>query len=209
MRSLRFAAVASLSVTIMSCSGGSDLPQFTTEGVTAPAASRQVDPRSFATAEYLGDYGKGICTVKGAYRITTVAGVRLSQPAIVNCAVANGFHQWLTDVVVPAAAKARMGRVTDVQVAASYACRPRNGRRGAKLSEHGFGNAIDVSGFGFSDGKSLSVEGDYYSSEFLKRVRTAACGIFRTVLGPGSDRSHRDHLHYDLATRRSGQNYCH
>jgi len=34
-----------------------------------------------------------------------------------------------------------------VDVAASFACRPRNNSSGARMSEHGFGNAIDFSAF--------------------------------------------------------------
>lgn len=127
---------------------------------------------------------------------------------MVNCATANAFRDWLVQKVQPAARAAHGASVTDVTVAASYACRPRNGRRGAKLSEHGLGNAIDVSGLTLSNGKTLSVEQDYYGSTFLKRIRSEACGVFKTVLGPGSDASHRDHFHFDLANRRSGQSYC-
>lgn len=36
--------------------------------------------------------------------------------------------------------------------------------------------------------------------------RKGACGTFNTVLGPGSDRFHRDHLHFDTARGRGP--YC-
>ena len=80
---------------------------------------------------------------------------------------------------------------------------------GAKLSEHGFGNAVDVAGFVLDSGQVINVEQDYYRSAFLKTVRKNACGTFRTVLGPGSDRHHRNHIHLDLANRRSGEAFCH
>jgi hypothetical protein len=194
---------------LAACSGGSDTLNFTTEGVTAPAASCDANPQSFAVAEPLGSYGDGICMVRNAYRLTRLNEVNFSQPAIINCAVANGVNTWMQNIAQPAAQAAYGSRIVAIDVAASYACRPRNGVRGAKLSEHGFGNAIDVSGFTFADGRHLSVENDYYSSAFLKQVRSEACGIFHTVLGPGSDSSHRDHLHFDLANRRSGENFCH
>jgi hypothetical protein len=142
------------------------------------------------------------------YRVHAIEGVQFSQPAIVNCAMANGFRDWLQNVVQPAAASEFSSKVSSVTIAASYACRGRNGRRGAKLSEHGFGNAIDVSALQLADGREINVEHDYYQSSFLKRIREEACGRFSTVLGPGSDSSHRDHFHLDLAVRRSASAYC-
>ncbi len=91
--------------------------------------------------------------------------------------------------------------------------RPRNNVRGAKMSEHGFGNAIDIAAFTLEDGRKVSVLHDYYGSaasqRFLRQVRGEACGEFATVLGPGTDANHRDHIHLDLQNRRSGQAYCH
>ena len=37
--------------------------------------------------------------------------------------------------------------------------------------------------------------------EFLNAISASACGYFTTVLGPGSDAAHSDHLHLDLALR--------
>ncbi|HEX5846278.1 MAG TPA: extensin family protein, partial [Rhodoplanes sp.] len=39
-------------------------------------------------------------------------------------------------------------------------------------------------------------------------VATSACARFSTVLGPGSDSSHQDHIHLDLIERRSGFRIC-
>ncbi len=208
LRSRFCRALAGLGALALASCSGSNLPEFSTVGVTPPGARCEVDPQSFSEAESLGSYGRGICTVKNAFRISAMEGVQFSQPAIVNCAVANGFREWLQNVVQPAAESAYGSRVSSLTVAASYACRGRNGRRGAKLSEHGFGNALDVSAFQLADGREISVEQDFYRSRFLKQVRQGACGRFSTVLGPGSDASHKDHLHLDLAVRRSEQAYC-
>jgi hypothetical protein len=97
------------------------------------------------------------------------------------------------------------GRVVELKVAASYACRPRNNQRGNRISEHGRGNAIDISGFVFSNGKEVSVRGGF--DRKMRQVHKAACGIFGTTLGPGSDGFHEDHLHYDVARYRNGP-YC-
>jgi hypothetical protein len=38
-------------------------------------------------------------------------------------------------------------------------------------------------------------------------VRAAACGWFTTVLGPGSDAEHTDHLHVDIALHGTSDRY--
>jgi hypothetical protein len=204
----QFLGVAVIFV-ITGCSGGGDLLTFTTEGVTAPSGKCSVDPRAFAVADALGDVGQGACIIPSAYRISEISGVKLSQAGTMNCATAGAFEHWLNATVQPAAHEIYGSRVTDVEIAATYACRPRNGKSGGKLSEHGFGNAIDVAGFTLANGEKIVVERDYYGSSFLKSVRKNACGTFNTVLGPGSDRHHNDHIHLDLANRRSGEAYCH
>jgi hypothetical protein len=208
----KFMAIASIALALTSCSGGKENSSFSLEGVEAPpprATGCSTTPDQFGDANFLGTEGRGVCTVQNAWHVRSMSGVALSQPATINCAVANAFHDWMENVVQPNAQKAYGSRVVGVDIAASYACRPRNNRRGAKLSEHGFGNAIDVSGFTLANGRKLVVKQDYYSSAMMKRVRADACGRFMTVLGPGSDASHKDHFHFDLAHRKSGQSYCH
>lgn len=172
-----------------------------------------MDPRRFAEAEKLEDFSKGNgCGIRNAWKLYSVNGVRLSQPAIMNCAMANVLSRWVVRDMQPAARRILGAEVSTITVAASYSCRPRNNKRGAKLSEHGHGNAIDISGFTFSNGSHIDVEQGWFASRrhnrFLQQVRGAACGPFRTVLGPGADRSHKDHLHFDLQQHRIGGSYC-
>ena len=100
-----------------------------------------------------------------------------------------------------------------VDVLASYSCRPRNNQRGARLSEHGLGNAIDIGAFTLQSGRKVNVEHGWFGSSsessFLRNVRAYACNDFMTVLGPGSDYEHRNHIHLDLEVRRNGNHYCH
>lgn len=142
------------------------------------------------------------CGIKDPVRVTSVAGIRLSTPATINCETAKSLRSWLTKAVEPVYGK---GKVVEVKIAASYACRPRNNQRGAKVSEHGRGNAIDIGGFTFSNGKTVTVLGNY--DKTMRKVHKAACGIFGTTLGPGSDGFHQDHLHFDVARYRGGP-YC-
>ena len=211
---MRKLVILTMVLGLTACSSDRRSPLFETEGVRKPDQSCAADPRSFAKAEPIDDFGEGNgCGITNGYRIFASSGISFSQPATVTCSVANTFNSWLQDSVQPHAREIYGSKVTSIKIAASYSCRPRNNVRGAKLSEHGMGNAIDVSGFTLADGREVSVEGNYFGSRddkaFLRAIRGEACGPFNTVLGPGSDASHKDHLHFDLQKMRSGGAYCH
>lgn len=140
------------------------------------------------------------CGLADGVRVTSVSGVRLSQAATIDCATAKGLNTWVKDVLQPAYG----GEVAELRVAAHYICRPRNNKKGAKVSEHGRGKAIDITGFVFKNGKTVMVLGGYNTT--MRRVHQSACGIFNTTLGPGSDGYHEDNLHYDTAGGRGP--YC-
>lgn len=149
------------------------------------------------------------CGLEGGVRVTAVQGIPLSQPATIDCQTAEALNNWVAKVVVPTVGR-RGGGVTQLRVAAHYACRPRNNQRGAKISEHGRGRAIDISGFALKNGTQINVLtgwNDRRQGPLLKTMHEGACGIFGTVLGPKSDRFHRDHFHLDTARYRSGA-YC-
>jgi hypothetical protein len=142
------------------------------------------------------------CGVEEPIRVTAIAGIRLSQPATINCQTAIALHRWIEGGLRPAM---RGRKVVELQIAASYICRPRNNIKGNKISEHGRGNAIDIAGFTFGDGSSWTVLNDYNAQ--IRRAHKAACGIFGTTLGPGSDGFHENHLHFDTAHYNYGS-YC-
>lgn len=142
------------------------------------------------------------CGVEDPIRVTAIAGIRFSQPATINCQTAVALHRWIEGGLRPAM---RGRKVVELEIAASYICRPRNNIKGNKISEHGRGNAIDIAGFTFSDGSSWTVLNDYNAQ--IRRAHKAACGIFGTTLGPGSDGFHENHLHFDTASYRGGP-YC-
>ncbi|WP_166488106.1 MULTISPECIES: extensin family protein [Mesorhizobium] len=125
-----------------------------------------------------------------------------------NCQMAEAAARFAANTIQPAA-KAELGaNLKSVGQASAYVCRPRHG--GGKLSEHAFGNALDIASFTLSNGRRIDVgpvppEQD---AKFLNAVRKAACGPFKTVLGPGSDTDHSLHLHLDLAPRRNGGTFC-
>lgn len=152
------------------------------------------------------------CSLPVPVRLT---GVRLADgnvaafepPAILRCEAAVAVAMWMREDMAPAVAA--MGtRLETVKVADSYQCRPRNRVRGAKMSEHGMGNAFDTYGFVLADKRVLSVKGGGMPADFQTAMKDSACARFTTVLGPGSDGYHEDHIHVDLAVRRLDIRLC-
>ncbi len=148
------------------------------------------------------------CGAKDAVRVTSVAGVTLSQGSIMTCEMAKALKRWVSKDVETAFG--RRNKVVSLRVAAHYACRTRNNRPGARISEHGRGKAIDIAGFKLEDGTLVTVLQGWTARETrksMRRIWKAACGPFGTVLGPEADRYHRDHFHLDVARHRGGA-YC-
>ncbi|MEM7710338.1 MAG: extensin family protein [Pseudomonadota bacterium] len=153
--------------------------------------------------------GRGACGIPEPVRVTTVSGLGLTRPARMNCRTARALDDWVRDGVLPTIG-GRGGGAVALQVAAGYACRTRNNREGARISEHGKGRAIDISAIRLADGSELNVLRDWgggVEGRILRDLWRAACGPFGTVLGPDSDRFHRDHFHFDTADYRSGS-FC-
>ncbi len=141
------------------------------------------------------------CGIKDPVQVASVNGVRLNPPATINCDAAAALATWIDDGLQPAFGN----QVVQLNVAASYVCRTRNNVRGARVSEHGLGNAIDISAVVLSSGKVVTVAANF--GKQMRRAHKAACGPFRTTLGPGSDGYHEDHMHFDVS-RRGGSAYC-
>jgi hypothetical protein len=214
LRTLRLAPVIGVVLLLAACSSSekSNRKSYNTNGLVPPSAFCAANPARFGDARKISDIDKGNgCFVHNAYQVSSLSGVRFNQPATFNCGIANVTAQWLENSVQPAAEDAFGERVVKIDVPSSYACRPRNNKFGAKLSEHGMGNAIDISAFTLESGRRVEVEQGWFSyreKSFLQQVRADACGPFKTVLGPGSDRYHDDHFHFDLQRHRSGGAYC-
>lgn len=208
----KLAAIGVLAL-LTACSGSSNKDYFDTEGLRAPEGSCSVKPSRIGLAERIRDINEGNgCEVRNAWRVQSVGQVTFSQPATLNCGMAEPLRDWFDDTVQPSAQRSFGESVVSVDIAASYSCRPRNNQRGAKMSEHGYGNAIDIAAFTLESGRKVSVlkgwRGSSSERRFLAQVHGEACGEFHTVLGPNSDRNHRDHIHLDLQNRRSGSHYC-
>jgi hypothetical protein len=149
------------------------------------------------------------CVIAHPIAVSTVSGdIALEPEAVLKCAMAEAAARFARDVVAPAASAGFGSRLKSIRQASGYVCRPRNGTR--KLSEHAFGNALDFAAFDLANGRSVVVRAtsDPAERKFLRRLRKAACGPFKTVLGPGSDADHADHFHFDLQPRRNSSTWC-
>lgn len=133
--------------------------------------------------------------------------IDLKPQAEMNCAMAEAAVRFAKGPMSTAANDVFGVGVKSIAHASAYVCRPRNGSQ--KLSEHAFGNALDISSFTLSNGTVITVEPTppEKNAELLDRVRKEACGPFKTVLGPGVP-DHSEHLHFDLAPRRNGSAIC-
>ena len=182
--------------------GGASFPGF--RGGAGPVCGS----RDLVGEPIPGIEGPGGCGVRRPVRLRSVAGVALAPPPTITCGAALALEQWVTRGLKPAAARAR-ARVVELGVLDHYACRNRNRARTGKLSTHARGEAIDIARFRFADGAVATVLEDWTGSrwsDLIRRAHAAGCGPFSTALGPGADRFHADHLHFDVERRRGA--YC-
>jgi hypothetical protein len=140
-----------------------------------------------------------------AARTRTAAEVRLPQEPVMSCEFAERLTGWLGNVVAPVIAGRMSADLRAVRTGPGYECRNRNGAAVGKLSGH----AIDITSFELSGGKSIPIkpDGDETAQNVVASVRTAACGWFTTVLGPGADEAHADHLHVDMLLHGASDRY--
>lgn len=156
--------------------------------------------------------GANGCGIDDPVRLSAVmskdkARIAITPPATLRCPMAEALAHWIREDVAPAAAAlgAPLGSVANFD---SYECRGRNRVFGAKISEHGKGNAIDIRSITLANGKTYELTDIAVAKHMRERLKTSACARFTTVLGPASDGFHENHVHVDLAERRSGYRIC-
>lgn len=144
--------------------------------------------------------------------VNTVGPVAVKPTATLACPIVSVLDRWLADQVQPAAMKWFGVRVVEIKQISAYSCRGMNGNSNAHISEHAFGNALDIAGFTLADGRRITVKGGWRGMPeeqgFLRDVQATACQQFNTVLAPGSNVYHEDHIHVDLMRRASGRLIC-
>ena len=163
--------------------------------------------------------GPGICGMTHPFKVSALADgtVSVDKALTIDCSMIPALEGWLADVVQPYA-QARFGSpVVGLEAFGAYSCRGVDNVPGAQLSEHAFGNAVDLAGFKLADGREISIVPDWkrtdsQESAFLHEIHAGACQHFTTVLGPGADVFHYNHFHLDLAmhgsTNTGPRRYC-
>ncbi len=176
-------------------------------------AEKRVEPSAYVEPELAID-GRGACGMTHPFKVSAMSNgyVMVEPRATLACPLIGEVDRWLAEAVQPAAAAWFGEQVVEIKQLSAYSCRTMNGQPGANISEHAFGNALDVAVFKFASGREVTVEhgwkGAYEERGFLRQVHAAACERFSTVLGPGADVFHYDHFHLDLARRPSGRSVC-
>ena len=136
----------------------------------------------------------------------------LTPAATLACPIVSALDHWVSEGVQPAAVRWFGARVVEIKQISAYSCRGMVGSGGSGISEHAFGNAIDIAAFTLADGRRITVQEGWHGTPeeqgFLHDVHLAACDNFTTVLAPGYNAAHYNHIHVDLMRRSSGDRPC-
>jgi hypothetical protein len=210
-------AVAGVASVLAGCAmnfiGGTDGRASWREGAEQACMARHQDSPFIVKASVVD--GRGACGISYPLKVSAFAegSVTLGPDATLGCPITEAVDGWLREAVQPAAIAWFGLPVISIKQISDYSCRSRNNVHGAKLSEHAFGNALDVAGFELEDGRTILIKTGWRGSDteqgFLREVEAAACLRFSTVLGPGAP-YHGDHFHLDLArhSETATSNYC-
>jgi hypothetical protein len=177
-------------------------------------AEKLVQPSAYIEPESSIE-GRGTCGMVHPFKVAAINGgmVEVSPKATLACPVISELDRWIADSVQRSATTWFGEQVVEIKQISAYSCRGMNGQPGAHISEHAFGNALDIAAFKLQSGHEIVVKkawknGSYEERGFLRDVAMDACERFATVLAPGSNVYHYDHIHLDLSRRASGNTYC-
>jgi hypothetical protein len=142
----------------------------------------------------------------------SIGPVEVKPAATLACPLVSRLDKWIATAVQPAALHWFRQPVVEIKQISAYSCRGMNGNAYARISEHAFGNALDIAEFELADGRKVSVQYGWHGAPeeqgFLRDVQAAACEEFSTVLAPGANIYHYNHIHVDLMRRSSGRSIC-
>ncbi|WP_246667945.1 MULTISPECIES: extensin family protein [Bradyrhizobium] len=177
------------------------------------SACRQALTDEIAIAPSIPDiHGAGGCGGEDLVRLEAIVladkrKVAVKPAAILRCKMAAAVADWVRTDIAPLA-QSLGGGISNLDNFDSFECRGRNRVAGAQLSEHGRANALDVRALGLANGKSISLTDRSVPRTLRETVLHSVCARFSTVLGPGSDWYHEDHIHLDLIERRNNYRIC-
>jgi hypothetical protein len=184
-----------------------------------PKATEADDPAALACLEHLKTLGlhfekhelvqDNTCGIKNPVSVSALPnGIVVVPASLMECSFAEGLTRWVTETVIARASEHFQSAPKKLLIGTSYQCRDQTS--GSKLSEHAFGNGVDVMGFEFDKHPPLTIHAQPEGSPeeaFQSAIRKEACTVFSTVLGPGAE-DHEDHLHLDMRARNGNYRIC-
>lgn len=188
-------------------------PDFKPAGVTSePSACRSRLEEFAVIAAMPRLIGPGACGGGDIVRLDAVKlpgdlQVQIKPAPYLQCAMAEQVALWVRDDTAPQIA-ATGAVLREVMTYDDFSCRGRNRKSTGKISEHGKANALDVRGLTFTDGRFAMLTDTKWAKDVRAHLRKTACARFTTVLGPGSDGYHEEHIHLDFVQRRNGYRIC-
>ena len=198
---------------LIGCRFGEEREPWRAEAEEQCLAQRLVQPASYMEPGEAVN-GRGTCGMTKPFKVAAVSGgfVEFKPKATLSCPLVANVEAWFHEAIQPAAMAWYGSPVIEIKQISAYSCRTMNGQPGTPISEHAFGNALDIAAFRFADGREVEFKSGWKGRPeergFLRAVHAAACERFSTVLAPGSNAFHYDHIHVDLARRASERNVC-
>jgi hypothetical protein len=189
---------------------GDQLATSNTNVEPSPCQLRLAEFAKFKPARPLT--GPGECSATDVVTLEAVLlldrqRVVFSPAAILRCTMAEAVAQWVRNDVAPAIAE-HIAPLRGVETLDLFSCRTFNGVSGARMSEHGHANALDVHSFKLANSAIIELTNASVSKSLREKIRNAACLRFSTVLGNGADAYHESHVHIDLMERTNNYRIC-
>jgi hypothetical protein len=188
-------------------------PDFNSAEVTSQPSECRLRLEQVAAVEPMPRLiGPGACGGRDMVRLDAVlladrTRIEVKPSPVLRCEMAESLAAWIRDEAAPCL-NAIGAVLRSVDNYDDFECRGRNRVFGAKISEHGMGNAVDVRSFSLADGRVVGLTDMTVAKDLRVALRASACQRFTTVLGPGADGHHEGHIHLDLAERRQGYRIC-
>ena len=216
-RSVNLAVLAYLLLTVSACGGRTENPAVRSsndsfESPDARVCLGELKATAIRFAALPNQSFGGGCRTIDTVKLMDF-GIPTTNLGAMTCPLASNFAAWARHAVRPAAKLYLGSAVARIETFGTYSCRSVGGGRAGKLSQHAFGNAVDISAFILKDGRRVSVlsgwHGDSAEQQFLRRLHQSACKRFGTVLGPDYNGAHANHFHFDMAySMKDGSAYC-
>ena len=187
---------------------------FDTQGLRAPEGSCEVKPSRIGLAEKIRniDEGNG-CEIPNAWRVQSLGSVSFSQRRHDELRHGRSAEDLARETRCSPPPSGASGRASSASMwrppmPAARATTARRQDERARLRQCHRHRGLHAGKRPQGDACWRAGAAAGTSAASCAACMSAACGEFRTVLGPDSDRHHRDHLHLDLQNRRNGSSYC-